>query len=295
MNRDSLIDLLNEFGITPDSNFKDQHFMVCQETIEKVVTIANISARDNVLEIGPGPGQLTEEILNTGAYLTVIEIDERFDGILKRLQKKFPDTLRIIWGSALEVKWPLDINKIVMNPPYSILEALLERIHACRGIECVSLVIGKRYCQNAMTRIGDSSFNKTSLMTQAKFEPHFIMDIDKECFYPKECDRSVVMLLSARERPHQMLNKIADFFVESPQINVKFVLLQVLGTVNRKAEKYRNIEKFVTIKNIGLNPSLHNKRLQDLNNHEIAKIVNKLMSFFNKNTAKKKKRTLFED
>jgi len=289
MNRESLIGLLNEFGITPDSNFKDQHFMVCPEVIQTVTSIANISSQDNVLEIGPGPGQLTEEILATGANLTAIEIDERFSGILQRLQDKYPNNLQIIWGSALEVRWPSGLNKIVMNPPYSILEPLLEIIHGYRGIECVSMIIGKKYCQNALTRVGDRGFTKTSLMTQAKLDPHFIMDIDRECFYPKEGDRSVVMYLPIRDKPHPMLNKIADFFVFCPQMNVKFVLSQVLETFNKKAKRYRNIEKFVTIKNLDVNPKLFNKRLQDLSNPEIAQIVNKLTFLANKQKAFKDK------
>lgn len=282
MDRESLIGLLNEFGITPDSNFKDQHFMVCPGVIQKVASVADISPKDNVLEIGPGPGQLTEEILAAGATLTAIELDERFSGILKRLQEKYPDRLQVIWGSALEVKWPSGINKIVMNPPYSILEPLLELIHGYKGIECVSMIIGRKYCQNALTRIGDRGFTKTSLMTQAKFEPRFIMDIDKECFYPKEGDRSVVMYLPARDRPHPMLNRIADFFVSCPQMNVKFVLSQVLEVFNKKAKKYRDFEQFVTIKSLDVNPAIYNKRLQDLSNPEIAQIVNKLTFLSNK-------------
>lgn len=288
MNRDTLVALLNEFGITPDSNFKDQHFMVSEEVIQKVVSIANISPRDNVLEIGPGPGQLTEEILNSGAYLTVIELDERFKGILTRLQNKFPERLQIIWGSALEVKWPHNINKIVMNPPYSILEALLEKIHGSRDIECVSMIIGKRYCENACIRIGDRGFMRTSLMTQAKFDPKLIMNISRECFYPKENGISVVMLLSAKDRPHPMLSKIADFFVESPEMNLKFVLTQVLESVNKSAKKHKDYEKFVTVKSLGINPNLYNKRLQDLSNQEIAQIINKLTFLFNKKSVQTK-------
>jgi 16S rRNA (adenine1518-N6/adenine1519-N6)-dimethyltransferase len=289
MNKEALIALLNEFGITPDSNFKDQHFMVSEEVIQKVVSIADISPRDNVLEIGPGPGQLTEEILNSGAYLTVIELDERFKGILTRLQNKFPERLQIIWGSALEVKWPHNINKIVMNPPYSILEALLEKIHGSRGVECVSMIIGKRYCENACIRIGDRGFMRTSLMTQAKFDPKLIMNISRECFYPKENGISVVMLLSAKERPHPMLSKIADFFVESPEINLKFVLTQVLESVNKSAKKHRDYEKFVTVNSLGINSNLYNKRLQDLSNQEIAQIINKLTFLFNKKSAQTKR------
>lgn len=284
MDKEALIKLLERFDITPDSNFKDQHFMVNPEVIEKVVIAANVLPQDHVLEIGPGPGQLTEAILAEGAQLTVIEIDTRFEGILTELQEKYPGKLTVIWGSALDIKWPRDINKLVMNPPFSILEPLLQLIYAYEGLEVVSMIIGKRYYENCSSRIGDNSFNRTSLMTQAKFDVHFVMNIDKESFYPKEGDRSVVMYLTAKERPHPVLYKMAEFFIEAPTINLKFVLAQILEVVNKKAKKYkkRDFEGFVTIKSLDINPKLLNQRLQDLNNRDIAHVVSRLSFCFNK-------------
>lgn len=284
MNKEQLIKLLERFDITPDSNFKDQHFMVNPEVIEDVIIAAGVLQQDHILEIGPGPGQLTEAILAKGAQLTVIEIDTRFEGIMTELQDKYPGKLTVIWGSALDVEWPRDINKLVMNPPYSILEPLLQLIYAYEGLEIVSMIIGRRYYENCSSRIGDNSFNKTSLMTQAKFDVHFVKNIDKESFYPKEGERSVVMYLTAKERPEPALYKIAEFFVESPTIDLKFVLVQVLEGINRKAGKHKHSDfaNIVTIKGLGINPKLLNQRLQDLNNHDIAHVVSKLSFCFNK-------------
>jgi len=284
MDKEQLIKLLERFDITPDSNFKDQHFMVNPEVIEEVVIAANVLRQDHVLEIGPGPGQLTEAILAKGAQLTVIEIDTRFKGILNELQEKYPGRLTVIWGSALNVEWPRDVNKLVMNPPYSILEPLLQLIYAYRGLEIVSMIIGRRYYENCSSRIGDNSFNKTSLMTQAKFDVHFIKNIDKASFYPKEGERSVVMYLTAKDRPHPILYKIAEFFVEDPTIDLKFVIVQVLEGVNKRVNKHKNrdFEGYVTIKNFNIDQRLLNRRLQDLNNHDIAHVISKLSFCFNK-------------
>ncbi|MFA6514035.1 MAG: rRNA adenine N-6-methyltransferase family protein [Patescibacteria group bacterium] len=291
MNKEQLIKLLERFDITPDSNFKDQHFMVNPEVIEDVMIAAGVLQQDHILEIGPGPGQLTEAILAKGAQLTVIEIDTRFEGIMTELQEKYPGKLTVIWGSALDVEWPRDINKLVMNPPYSILEPLLQLIYAYEGLEIVSMIIGRRYYENCSSRIGDNSFNKTSLMTQAKFDVHFVKNIDKESFYPKEGERSVVMYLTAKERPEPALYKIAEFFVESPAIDLKFVLVQVLEGINRKAGKHKHSDfaNIVTIKGLGINPKLLNRRLQDLNNHDIAHVVSKLSFCFNKKKSKQQR------
>lgn len=281
MDKELLITLLERHNIKPDSDLKDQHFMVCEEVISKVVDVADISIEDYVLEIGPGPGQLTQEILKRGAHLTIIEIDKRFEGILKSLQNKLEDRLQIIWGSALDIEWPGYINKIVMNPPYSILEPLLEKMYLHSEIECVSMVIGNKYCQNASTRPGNRGFTKTSLMTQAKFEPHFVMEVNKECFYPEEGERSAIMYLTLKERPHPILTKLADFFTSNPQINAGFVIQQALELINKRAKKHKNYEKLITVGKLNINPALLNKRLQDLTNNDIELIVSKLTSQFN--------------
>jgi 16S rRNA (adenine1518-N6/adenine1519-N6)-dimethyltransferase len=293
MDKEQLIKLLERFDITPDSNFKDQHFMVNPEVIEEVMIAANVLPQDHVLEIGPGPGQLTEAILLKGAQLTVIELDTRFEGIMTELQEKYPDQLTVIWGSALDIEWPQEVNKLVMNPPYSILEPLLQLIYAFEGLEIVSMIIGRRYYENCSSRIGDSNFNKTSLMTQAKFDVHFVKNIERESFFPKEGERSVVMYLTAKERPHPILYKLAEFFVESPTVDLKFVLVQVLEGVNKKAKKHKGMgfEEFVTVKSLNVNPKLLNRRLQDLNNHDIAHVVSKLSFCFNK---KKQQRERYE-
>jgi len=52
-----------------------QHFLVNDELIARAVELGDVSEQDHVLEIGPGPGVLTEALLSTGCKLTAIEID----------------------------------------------------------------------------------------------------------------------------------------------------------------------------------------------------------------------------
>jgi len=150
--RDRILIQLRDNGIDPDSDRKDQHFMVCEEVIRAVVDSAFIGSDDFVLEIGPGIGQLSRSILKRGARLVAIEIDRRFKEILEDVRREYPDRFEVLWGSALDVRWPTGVNKIVMNPPFSILEPLLKLLYQQKGLELVSMIIGKRYCDSAMQR-----------------------------------------------------------------------------------------------------------------------------------------------
>jgi len=273
--------------LSPDKKYKDQHFMVCQEVIDQVVLAANIEPGDRVLEIGPGPGQLTETLLEVGVQVIAIELDPRFEIVLTQIKEKYPHFFDIIWGSALEVEWPESCNKLVMNPPFSILEPLLEKIHNYRGLECVSMIIGKRYYTNAVVKPGQKGFTKTALMSQAKYKPELISQIPKECFYPEAGEKCVVMRLLAERRPNPILNRIADFYTSDPCINVNHIVQQVLDIINKRARKYKNYEDYITWQGLGIKSELKNKRLQDLSNSDLSMLVNKLTS---QNNKKRKRR-----
>ena len=80
-----------------------QHFLVSDELIARAVELAEVNSNDHVLEIGPGPGVLTEALLDTGCKLTAIEIDE---GAVVHLNDAFAPEIKsgqlnLILGDAL--------------------------------------------------------------------------------------------------------------------------------------------------------------------------------------------------
>lgn len=295
MYREFLISLLGQYGLNPSTDTLDQHFIVNEAAVKTVADVADLSERDHVLEIGPGPGQLTREILSRGATVTAIELDIRFKPLLTDLQDQSNGRLELIWGSALTEPWPSEANKLVMNPPYSILEALLEKIHEAKEITSVSMIIGKKYYQNAAAKVGDNDFTKTSLMTQARFDPFLVEELSKDSFYPEAGGKSVIMGLKLRHKPHPVLYRLADFFVLDSQKNVTFVLQQALEPFNKRGKKYKDFTQFITVGSLGFKPDLLNKRLQDLSNQEIRQIVGKLSHLYNAKVAKKHHQLIKED
>lgn len=272
---------MEKHGINPDSNRKDQHFVICKDVVDALVDAAHISFGDYVLEIGPGIGQITEAILQRGARLVSIEIDDRFNGILADVETRYADKLELIWGSALEVEWPAGVNKVVMNPPFSILEPLLEIFYDQKELELVAMIIGKKYYENAIQRPGSRKFSKSTLMTQAKFDPILIAEIKRECFYPLAGEKSVVMTLAISGRSNPVLKSLADFYVNYRDVSAKFVVNQILDHLNKRARKYKKIENMVTMRHVGIDGAILNKRLQDLDNSELTQIVQKLTSQLN--------------
>ena len=107
-----------------------QHFLVHDDVLERTVSWAEVDVEDHVLEIGPGPGTLTEVLLSKGCKVTAIELDS---GACGHLRSVFADAiaeeaLTLLEGDALQVSWPADITRVVANIPYQISSPLIDVI-----------------------------------------------------------------------------------------------------------------------------------------------------------------------
>ena len=278
-NEDSLqsevLNFLERYDIRLDPDRKDQHILTSKEVITQLVDSAESTSEDTVLEIGPGPGQITRAIAEKAGKVYAIEIDRRFKPALEDLQKQH-DNLEIIFGSALDVQWPT-VNKVVSNPPFSILEPLIERLIKEKKIESCSLVIGEKYYQRCAV-LRDRT-TKTSLMTQAFFDVELVSKISGDKFFPQSREESVIIKLLRKDK------KKADFglrllvsrMVNTPNESVISLLRDIIGEkVNLQTMDYRNIP---TVKSLNIPESTLRKSLRDLDNTDIsilAKIIRDL-------------------
>ena len=55
-----------------------QNFLIDGNILRKILSVAHVQAGDHILEIGPGPGALTELLLEKGAHVTAVELDQTF-------------------------------------------------------------------------------------------------------------------------------------------------------------------------------------------------------------------------
>ena len=114
----------------PPNKSLGQHFLIDDEILSNTVEYAGIIESDHVLEIGPGPGSLTQVLLNSSKKVTAIEFDE---GAVKHLNYEFSNDidagkLEILTGDALTEKWPNQIDAVVANIPYQISSPLIEKL-----------------------------------------------------------------------------------------------------------------------------------------------------------------------
>ena len=114
----------------PPNKSLGQHFLIDDDILEKIITHANLNENDHVLEIGPGPGTLTQVLMQNCGKVTAIELDE---GACKHLDYEFKSQINegkldLISGDALTEKWPEKIDAVVANIPYQISSPLIEKL-----------------------------------------------------------------------------------------------------------------------------------------------------------------------
>ena len=194
----TLVDLLR----SKQDNDKSlgQHFLINDELITLSIQYAEIVKPDHVLEIGPGPGVLTEALLMQGCKVTAIEIDE---GAVKHLQRIFASEiasgqLNLLSGDALQVKWPPSISKVVANIPYQISSPLVELL--------------TKYLRNDEVKL----LQKVVLLVQEEFAERLVMEY--------ESDVGSLGMTALLDWQSEMLQKVPPHnFSPNPKVNSCFI------------------------------------------------------------------------
>ena len=126
-----LVDLLRD-RMRPDRDL-GQHFILDEKIILEAVLMSNgigseVNKESHVLEIGPGPGSLTLELLRTGAKVSALEIDQQAVMHLERVFTGLGDRFLLSHVDALSAEWPEDTTHVIANIPYGISSPILDKI-----------------------------------------------------------------------------------------------------------------------------------------------------------------------
>lgn len=164
---------------------------------------------DAILEIGPGPGALTKELLNAKARVFAIEKDPIFAKSLLRLQT--PDNRLTVYAQdALKVPLgQIPFQKVVANLPYHITTPLLEKFFQF-PFKTLTLMVQKEVALRLFAKSCTKAFGSLSLFTQFHTTPKSIFPVSPNCFYPKPSVDSSVIHLESRTIPDVPIKPFFD-------------------------------------------------------------------------------------
>lgn len=175
-----------------------QHFLNDRNIIRKIVAAAGVKEGDLVLEIGPGTGVLTEELLLAGARVWAVEVDAELIEFLKgRFQT---ESLTIIPADALKVSYEELARgaggrlKLVANLPYYISGPLLSKLLTERAAFSIMVLMFQKEVAVRITSGPKSrDYGNLSVLSQALTDVKREFDVPARLFSPKpKVDSSVV-------------------------------------------------------------------------------------------------------
>lgn len=177
-----------------------QNFLIHREAASRIAQSLGLSSADVVVEIGPGGGILTRELLKYGAQVIGVEIDSRLCKILRenlkseRLLVFCEDFLRFDlspWEGGL---------KVVGNIPYHLTSPIMEKLIEEKGrIGLIVLTLQREVARRICSPPGRKDFGSLSVISQLHFHPNKLFDLPPSSFRPRPKVEATVLRLNVRE------------------------------------------------------------------------------------------------
>ncbi len=181
-----------------------QNFLIDQNIISKITDIVNIKDK-NILEIGPGTGSLTREILKKKPKkITVIEKDDRLVDLLK---DKFNQDIEFINKDVLKIDENNLNNQILTvfgNLPYNISTEILSKwilnINPKKvWFNCLVLMFQKEVADRIISKFNTKEYGRLTILANWRLNIKKIMDIKPNSFQPKPKIESTVLFFEPKK------------------------------------------------------------------------------------------------
>ena len=224
-----------------------QNFLIDREVLEKIVSITNIADKE-VLEIGPGSGNLTTYILKQKPKkLYVVEKD---DDLAILLKEKFDSEVEIINDDILKVSEDKISDQkfsVFGNLSYNISTEILSKwilnIGSNFWFESLILMFQKEVANRIISEFNNSKYGRLSILSSWKLNVKKIIDIKPQSFSPRPKIDSSLLLFTPKENFFKLkdpknLEKITRIFFSQRRKMLKKPFNQVFANGKQVAEKF---------------------------------------------------------
>ena len=224
-----------------------QNFLIDREVLEKIVSINDITNKE-VLEIGPGSGNLTTYILKKKPKkLYVVEKD---DDLAILLKEKFDTEIEIINDDILKVSESnISEQKLSVfgNLPYNISTEILSKwilnIGSNFWFDSLVLMFQKEVADRIISEFNNSNYGRLSILSSWKLNVKKILDIKPQSFSPRPKIDSSLLLFTPKENFFKLkdpknLEKITRIFFSQRRKMLKKPFNQVFDNGKEVAEKF---------------------------------------------------------
>jgi len=190
-----------------------QVFLTDTNILKKIVEDAGVKEGEWVLEIGPGKGYLTSELLKAGAKVIAIEVDEElFKFLLKDFILFVDDRLFLFNADFLKVdlkeilsRFGISELKVISNIPYHITTPILEKlIYNRQYFPEIYLTVQREVAERITASPGNKVYGSLTVFVNLYYTPHIEFNISRYCFHPVPLVNSAFLKLLRKEEAKDM-------------------------------------------------------------------------------------------
>ena len=215
LNATEIRDLAKKINLKPTKKL-GQNFVIDQNTVEKIVKTAQIDKSSNVIEIGPGLGSLTLALLQTGAKVTAIEIDEKLAKLLPQTAKNKglnEQNLKVINKDALKIKdseVDSSVNVLVANLPYNVsVPVILHFLEVFPNIKKYLVMVQSEVADRLASPAGSKTYGAPSVKVQWYGQVKKSFAISRNIFWPvPNVDSDLVEINRSKKIDETMRNNL---------------------------------------------------------------------------------------
>ena len=183
-----------------------QNFINDDNIIKKMVNGVDIDKDTLVIEIGPGAGVLSNEIIPRSKYSILYEIDTRLEDILTSKLRDY-DNYKIIFNDFLKedikteiVKYDYDKLYVVANLPYYITTPIIEKLIEDVNPDKIIIMIQKEVADRFCAKVGTKDYGYITAYLNYYYDIKKMFDVSRNCFTPKPNVDSTIISMTKRNR-----------------------------------------------------------------------------------------------
>ncbi len=194
-----LRDLLKKYKLWAKKRF-GQNFLVDRNILQTIVECADLQEEDTIVEIGPGPGVLTTELLHRTKKVFAVEIDRDIIPVLRETTHFNRDKLTIFNQHVLDFVVPDEPYKLVANIPYHLTSPILRKFlpEAAHRPQSITLLVQKEVAEKICHPQRRSVL---SLIVETFGDASIAAIVPASCFFPSPKVDSAILHIAVAKEP----------------------------------------------------------------------------------------------
>ena len=202
------IDILQKYQFNFQKKF-GQNFLIDTSVLDRIISAAEITKDDCVLEIGPGIGTMTQYLAESAREVVAVEIDKNLIPILGETLAEYEnvtilneDILKVDVNKIVEGKNGGRPIKVVANLPYYITPPIIMGLFENHiPLKSITIMVQKEVADRMQVGPGTKDYGALSLAVQYYAKPEIVANVPPNCFIPRPNVGSAVIRLTRYEQP----------------------------------------------------------------------------------------------